>query len=229
MAEDDKQDAVIRSGEDGFPVMFAARAPGQVATQQNSGVTILRGAASGNPNADTGSGRFTSKGKGKTATVQGNDVVVTQQTRALPQGVTPEQWTKRQDIIRTAARTLQQLDPAKAKAFLNAHPQVDAAQVNVDLFVRDVRSAQIDDFVDILNQQLKTGQVSIRAGKRFIKSVFRGLTADEATSVTKRLEGQGWSTEDIKSKVVAKFPEGSDVRTQLDQLYGEPKAKEKQQ
>jgi hypothetical protein len=49
-------------GEDdkGLPALYLARAPGQVAEQPPpSGISLLRGAASGNPNADPRTGKFT--------------------------------------------------------------------------------------------------------------------------------------------------------------------------
>lgn len=211
--------------DSGFPVLFAARAPGQVATQQNSGVVIHRGAASGNPNADTGSGRFTGKGGG-TVKVQGQDVVVTQQTSNLPQGVTAEQWQKRQDIVRDAARQIKDIDPAGAKAFLAAHPNVDASKVDVDSFVADVKAAMLDDLTDALNQQLHGGLTEVRMGNRRIKSVFNGLDDAQAESVVKRLEGRGWKPEDIRSRIVERIANGT-RKSHLEQLYGEPDKEKK--
>src|SRR3954447_13478029 len=111
----------IHYTEDGFPVMLATRAPGQVAAQPDaSGVTILRGARSGNPKADPVTGRFAGGKAGRAAAGKGEDVVVTQQTSTLPQGVTQEQWNKRQDIVRDAARSLAEVNPEAAQRYLQA-------------------------------------------------------------------------------------------------------------
>lgn len=61
---------IIADPETGMPIMLAVRKPGQVAAQPDpSGVSIQRGAASGNPNADPKTGQFAKGGNTKVETV----------------------------------------------------------------------------------------------------------------------------------------------------------------
>lgn len=223
MAEDD-QSIELTEGDDGWPILLATRSAGQVAAQRTSGAVVLRGAASGNPSFDPASGRFAGKKAGRTAQQQGADVVVVQQTRTLPQGVTLEQWEKRQDVVRAAARSLADLNPQKAKVFLEAHAGVNADQVNVDLFVRDVRAAKLDDLVDILDQQVNSTSIKVTAPKTYARSVLKGLTDQEVLTVAKRLEGRGWDVADVNKNVISKINNQA-RKTELQQLYGESKPK----
>src|SRR4051812_31094282 len=82
----------------GYPILLAVRAPGQVATQTPSGTSILRGARSGNPNADPGSGQFAKGGIRKP--LQGSATVVNPiavNRLGIPQGVSQEEWERRLD------------------------------------------------------------------------------------------------------------------------------------
>lgn len=219
---DDEQAIELTEDANGWPILLATRAPGQVAAQNTSGSIVLRGAASGNPQADPASGRFAGKAAGRTTTQQGGDVVIVQQTRTLPQGVSQAQWEKRQDIVRNAARTLRQIDPLSAKQYLDAHPDVNSSQVNIDMFVADVKAAKLDDLVDVLDQNLHKTLVKVVAGKPFAKAAFRGLTAEDVTNVITRLQGRGWDTDLLNRHVVSKIT-NPDVKIKAEQIVGEPK------
>lgn len=201
-------------------VEFATRAPGQVAAQPNpSGVVVLRGAVSGNPKADPVTGRFAGGKTGRSVTQQGNDVVVTQQSRTLPQGVTQEQWEKRQDIVRDAARQLAEINPAKAKAYLDAHPTVNGDQVNIAAFVMDVQAAQLDDLVDAIRQKSSSGFVSLKAGNRYIKSKLNGLDDAQVENVARRLQSTGMDLDDVNTHVVSRIRD-KERRTRLENALG---------
>jgi len=216
---DEEQPVELTEGDDGWPILLATRAAGQVAAQRTSGAVVLRGAASGNPSFDPASGRFAGKKAGQSVQQQGGDVVIVQQTRTLPQGVTLEQWEKRQDTVRAAARSLQDLNPQTAKTFLESHPFVNADQVNIDLFVRDVRAAKIDDLVDIIDQQVNNPTVRLNAPSAYSRNALRGLDDQSVLNIAKRLEGRGWNAKQIQKNLIGKI--GSRERKdKLEQLYG---------
>jgi len=223
MAEDE-QSIELTEGDDGWPILLATRAAGQVAAQRTSGAVVLRGAASGNPSFDPASGRFAGKKQGQSVQQQGGDVVIVQQTRTLPQGVTVEQWEKRQDAVRSAARSLMDLNPQTAKEFLASHPLVNADQVNIDLFVRDVRAAKMDDLVDILDQQVNNPTVRLNAPNTYSRNVLKGLDDQAVLNIAKRLEGRGWDAKQIQKNLIGKIG-NAERKSKLGQLYGESKPK----
>lgn len=210
--------------DDGFPVLLATRAPGQVAAQRTSGVVVMRGARSGNPGFDPASGRFAGKAAGRTVAKAGGDVVITQQTQNLPQGVTPEQLQKRNDIVRQAARQLAELNPTAAANFLKSHPNVAADQVNLDMFLRDVRDQRIQDLVDIMHSQTNGGAIRVTAAGRVTKRIFNQLDGSEMVQVAKRLEGLGWTPEVIQKDLIQGMADKSH-KAALEQVYGERKKK----
>jgi len=65
---------IIADPESGMPIMLAVRKPGQVAAQpDSSGVSIQRGAASGNPNFDPKTGQFGKGAGAKNSGIKIND------------------------------------------------------------------------------------------------------------------------------------------------------------
>lgn len=69
-----KSGKIIVDPEDGRPIYLAVRKPGQVAAQpDSSGVSVQRGAASGNPNFDPVTGQFGKGGKSKSAGITVNN------------------------------------------------------------------------------------------------------------------------------------------------------------
>lgn len=182
---------------------------------------MIRGARSGNSNFDPVTGKFARKG-GKDpqgpAEVDVNPVSITRSD--LPQGVTQEEWERRLDIVRLAARSHSTMDGDSAAAFLKGHVN-DLSQVDVNQFIIDVRATQLDDFVDILDHQLRgrlsqKNSVRLVASKPWSKKVFNGLTDDEVRSIVTRLLNKGWTAAAVKKNVIKKISD-PERRAQLEQ------------
>lgn len=230
------EDKEIVLDDHGFPVLLAVRAPGQVAAQTVTGGVVRRGASSGNPNADPGSGRFTSasggQAPGRQLTVEDGAVVV-QQTRTIPQGLTVEQYERRQDVVRDLARELDDVDNGDIKEFLKRYNDVNASKVNIELLKKDVRAQRLDDLLDILDYQMRSRVEGMRRSRRFVrvqapagftKRVFAGLEDGEVLRLVQRLEGRGWDPEDLTKHVISRIT-NEERRAQLEQLYGERRPK----
>lgn len=228
MADDNGHDEdvklEIRMDELGNPILLATRAPGQVAAQPNNAGTVRRGAASGNPNADIASGRFTSKDSAK---AKPGEEVVQQTKTAQPQGVTSAVIERRRDIVREAARTLDDTSPEKIASFLKEWA-ADPSQVNVDAFVADVREQQMDDLVDILDAQMRSRSnsplIALKTNIKTTKRIFNGLDDAQAVRLVQRLVGKGWDMEDVNKNVVSRIADKS-RKAALEQIFGEPKPK----
>jgi hypothetical protein len=226
MMEENGHKELVELAEDsnGFPVLLAVRAPGQVAAQpSSSGARVFRGARSGNPQFDPVTGRFAGSGSKPTTP----DVEIVANANSLPQGVTQEQWERRQDIVRELARQAsKELNNDYLQGFLAKHPQVqDAAAVDIESLKRDIRAQQLEDLVDILDAQLKSrvdlkNNVRLQAPRRWVPDVIARLQDNEVLDVAKRLEGGGYGEEVIKKQFVAKIKD-KERRDKLDQLYGE--------
>ena len=223
----DENGRIVNSDE-GIPILLAVRSPGQVAAQRTSGVTIKRGARSGNPNFDPASGRFGAGGN-KRVTAQGNDLIVESLPRSdVPQGVSQEVWERRLDMVRDAAREMDDMDVGDVKEFLKGKV-ADLSAVNAEQFVKDVREQRLDDLLDILDHQLRATVSGMQRSKRYVRlvapkgfkdRVFAGLNDDEVIKLVKRLEGRGFDPKDLNTNIIRKV-KNEDRRTRLEQLYGE--------
>lgn len=197
----------------GYPILLAVKAPGQVAAQNTSGASVVRGARSGNANADPASGRFAAGSKKKapgSTIVDTNPLVVNR--LGIPQGVTPEEWDRRLDVVRDAAREFEQFSEGDAKEFLNGRVN-DLTKVDVNAFVAEVREQSIDDLIDILDHQLRSkvdgaGRarrfVRVQAPRGYVKKIFGSLTDDEIIKVATRLSNKGWGVDDLVEQVIGR-------------------------
>ncbi len=210
----------------GYPILFAARAPGQVAAQVTSGASVLRGARSGNPNADPASGRFSGGiRQPKTGGIATVNPIATNRL-GLPQGVTPDEWERRLDAIRDAAREFEEMNAGDAKDFLKGRV-ADISKVDVDAFVAEVREQRIDDLIDVLDNQLRSKVdgsqrarrfVRLQAPRGFVKRLFASLSDDEVIKVTTRLANRGWGVDDLVSQIISRVSK-QDRRTQLEDRF----------
>lgn len=150
----------------------------------------------------------------------------------IPDGVDPEVWNRRMDMVRAAARENDSMSEGDAKQFLKAHVK-DISLVDVDSFLADVRQHRMDDLLDILDQQtrpkvvgmeISRRMVKVSAPKGFARRVFNGLSDEEVITLIKRLEGRGYDPEDLTKFVISGIT-SEERRTKLDQLYGQPKPK----
>lgn len=212
----------VETTEDGG-VIFLARKPGQVADQgPGSGVSINRGARSGNSNFDPATGKFAKKGgadpKGP-AQVDVNPVATNRS--GIPQGVTQEVWERRLDIVRDAARKLVGPEASDVQAFLKGRV-ADLSQVDVGQFLIDVRAQQIDDLVDVYDHSMR-GRLSqrngirVQASKTYSKRLVQDLTDDEVITIAKRLINKGWKPTAVKKTVIRPIKD-EERRAQLEQM-----------
>ena len=181
-------------------MMFATRAPGQVAAQPDpSGAVVQRGAASGNPKFDPVTGRFAG---GKSKGVPGEAAPVTSQGPARDPSkgnIDPVAAQRRRDVVRRAASLMNEMNMTEASQWLESFG-VDASVARVDTFLADVRDQRIDYLVDTMVPVLEStvdaqheGQVvSLKSPKSWNSKVLNSLTDGEMLQLHQRLVGQGF-------------------------------------
>jgi hypothetical protein len=133
---------------DGVRLLLAAKAPGQVAAQITSGVSVVRGAKSGNAAYDPASGRFASKDG------QSPQPDARVKREGNPSGVDPEELARRRDAVRDAARQVDNLDNQTIIDFLDGRSTRPLTDQEVNDFVGFVRQQKIDDLTDVMAQEL---------------------------------------------------------------------------
>src|SRR4051812_11566094 len=206
--------------DNGNVIYLAARAPGQVAAQVTSGAIAYRGARSGNASFDPSSGRFAAKG---TRTLQGsalvnqNPVPVTRS--GIPQGITPDEWERRLDLVRKAARELASVDPSAAQGFLKGRV-TDLSKVDIQQFMTDVRAHQIDDLLDAFDAHMRQAKAGIKvvASAGWVKKMFRSMTDAELSAFATRLQGRGFSAKQIGKSVAGRVKDPAIKESLANQL-----------
>lgn len=215
---------------DGGLVMFATRAPGQVAAQPDpSGAVVQRGAASGNPKFDPVTGRFAG-GKGKK--LPGDESGNTDNPARDPSkgNVDPAALQRRRDVIRRAAGLMEEMNMTEASQWLESFG-VDTSVARVDTFLADVRQQRIDYLVDTMVPNLDAtvqaqheGQmVSLKAPKSWSSKVLNSLTDGEMLQLHQRLVGQGFDPEDVSKNLIDGM-KNKKRKDQLQQVFGEKPA-----
>lgn len=227
-------DTIIVSDNGGAPIMLA-RSPGQVADQgPGTGAIVYRGAAGGNPNFDPSTGRFSGKGKRALQVVAQTVQAGALPTQSgVPKGVDALVWGHRLDLVRDAARQMEMMDVASAQKFLQGRV-VNINQVDINQFLADVKMQRITDIVDVLDTSVRAKEarlpVKVIAPAGWQTKAMNGLNAAEVGHLVKRLEGRGWSPEDV-SKYIVKRVKNPEIKGHLEQLYGQaaPKSGKKGQ
>jgi hypothetical protein len=188
--------------------LFFARAPGQVADPgAGSGAVVFRGARSGNSKYDPATGRFAG---GDTSKPTGPQNPTPVNRSGIPQGISVEEWQRRLDIVRQAARSIKTLTPEEATAFLKDRVN-DLSKIDMAQFILDVRAHQLDDMTDLLDAQLRAKTSGRRQAKQgvhlnapasWIKDVYGTLQDDEVASIYQRLATRGYSEKDLVKNVL---------------------------
>jgi hypothetical protein len=209
-------------------VMFATRAPGQVAAQPDpSGAVVQRGAASGNPKFDPVTGRFAG---GKSKKLPGDESGNTDSPARDPSkgNVDPTAIQRRRDVVRRAASLMNEMNMTEASQWLESFG-VDTSVARVDQFLADVRQQRIDYLVDtmvpVLDSTIEAqheGQVvSLKSPKAWNAKVLNSLTDGEILQLHQRLVGQGFDPEDVSKNLIDGM-RNKKRKEQLQQVFGEP-------
>jgi hypothetical protein len=222
--------------DDGVVVMFATRAPGQVAAQPDpSGAVVVRGAASGNPKADPVTGRFAggkAGGDPNKSDKTGNNQVV-RQTGAG--NIDPTAVQRRRDLVRRAASQMAEMTMTDASQWLEEFG-VDASVARVDSFLADVHQQRLDYLVDAMVPNLRStvdahhrGQmVQLKVPKQWSSAVMGSLTSGEMLQLHQRLVGQGFDPTDVTNTLI-KSQTNKKRKSELEQIFGETPGTQGQQ
>lgn len=122
-----------------------------------------------------------------------------------------DEWARRQDAVRDAAREFEDLSSQDIKERLKGLTNKPLADPDIEQFKIDTRAAAKDDLVDILDQTTRgklrgRRTVRVNAPRGYVKKMMRTVTAPEADELETRLKARGWAPEQIKSGLRDKLP-----------------------
>lgn len=127
-----------------------------------------------------------------------------------PDGVAVDEWARRQDAVREAAREFETLSPQDIKERLRGLTSRELDEDDVKQFEVDVRAQQLDDLCDALDQMqrgVKRGRrtVRIQMPRGYLRFALHRLTQDEVDELGARLTARGWSADDLRERLTSKL------------------------
>lgn len=125
-------------------------------------------------------------------------------TTKTPQGVDGQEWARRTDAVREAAREFESFTSQDVTEHLRGRTLRDLTPAEIESFVADVRAQVISDLVDILDQRergILRGRryVRVHAPKGYTVKVMRSLEDAEVAQISDRLKARGWSDKQLKT------------------------------
>lgn len=124
-------------------------------------------------------------------------VVTTASPSTRPSTVTPQEWARRQDAVREAAREFEPLSDQDVRERLRGITSRSMSSADVGQFRVDARHQHVDDLVDVLDQNERgklrgRRTVRLQAPRGYTVRALSGLAPHEAVDVRSRLAARGW-------------------------------------
>lgn len=133
---------------------------------------------------------------------------------SIPPGVDPEEWGRRMDAVRDAAREIDFLENGDIAEFLQGRIKRPLTDDEIDSFREDVRRQRINDVVDWLDGVLRRQDIMKRRGRRMVKILvprgyvqrtLAGLHDVELDAILNRLEGRGFDRNRVAENISSRF------------------------
>lgn len=130
-----------------------------------------------------------------------------------PEDVSWDEWSRRQDHVKSIAREYDAAEPGDIKDFLKGKTTRDLSDDEVAQLHHDIKAHRVGDITDVLDGQLrgtvdemKRGRRTVRvvAPKGWLKRAFNSLDQKGVEQVVARLVSRGHDTNTIKDRVVSR-------------------------
>lgn len=146
---------------------------------------------------------------------------------SVPPGVDPEQWSKRMDAVRDAARELDQMGHGDVREFLQGRTTRDLTDQEINQFLKDVERQRISDLVDVLDHSFRRSIATMARSRRHVRLVpprgwvrksMNGLPDEAVVELHRRLSARGFDDTQLTTFMLARY---TDVRkARLQSLIG---------
>jgi hypothetical protein len=130
-----------------------------------------------------------------------------------PDDVSWEEWSRRQDAVRTIAREFDEVDQGDVREFLQGRTSRDLSDEEVAQIQHDIRAHRVGDITDVLDNQLRNTvdqmkrarrTVRVSAPKGWMNRAFKNLDQKGVEQVAARLVSRGHDTETITKRVLSR-------------------------
>jgi hypothetical protein len=115
---------------------------------------------------------------------------------ARPSTVAHDEWARRQDAVRDAAREFEDLSTQDIRERLRGLTSKPLSDEDLEQFRVDVRAAAMDDLVDVLDQNARGKDrgrrtVKVKAPRGYTRKIINSLDDQEREAVRARLLARG--------------------------------------
>ena len=123
----------------------------------------------------------------------------------------PQEFARRRDAVREAAREFETFSDQDVQDWLRGKTNRKLTTAEIASFRQDVRTQQVDDLVDILDQAHRGSRrtrrtVRVQAPRGYVRKTLNALADTEMREVLERLKARGWEDDHVAS-LVNKLPE----------------------
>jgi hypothetical protein len=135
---------------------------------------------------------------------------------SVPPGVDPEEWGRRLDAVREAAREFDPQAEEDLREFLKGRTRRELSEKEIEKFMEDVKRARLSDLVDVLDTSIRRRIAKRARGRRMVRVVpprgylrrtLAHLEDQDVAELHRRLEARGFSPEELESHLINRYPD----------------------
>ncbi len=135
---------------------------------------------------------------------------------SMPEGVNPEEWARRMDAIRDAAREFDDVGLEDLREWLKGRTTRDLEENELEEFLKDIRRQRLSDLLDVLENSIRRAMplrgrnrrtVRVAAPRGWSRRTLTGLNDDEVAELFRRLESRGFTSDELDSHLLKRFPD----------------------
>lgn len=150
-------------------------------------------------------------------------------TNTIPEGIETDEWHRRMDAVRDAAREFDSMSLQDAKEFLQGKTARELTQSELEAFLHDVHMHKLSDLVDVLDNTIRKSvadkfrarrTVRVVPPRGWVKRTLAALEDEDIAILHSRLTTRGFSEEELDKYLIGRYPE--ERRAKLDSLISRP-------
>ena len=154
-------------------------------------------------------------------------------TSHKPDDVSPEEWDRRANAIRTLAREFDELDHGDIREYLEGRTTRELTDEEIGQIKHDIMAHRVSDITDVLDEQLRSTSERMRRARRtvrvqaprgWMRKAFGTLDERAVGQVAARLIQRGHEPEVVKEKVIGRVKD-EDSRRVLEGLLDDGQLK----
>lgn len=136
------------------------------------------------------------------------------QTSVKPPDVPWDEWRRRGDAVRSAAREFDAMDQGDAREYLKGRINRDLEEGEINQFLHDVSVHRVGDLTDVFDNSIRSTVDQMKRARRTVRTTaprgwtnraFNALSEQQAGQVIARLSERGHTNKAIIDRVLSRI------------------------